>query len=110
MLSEFQKLLVLKFQPRILMDKADPFPVRLIGCTVFSEPGMSRSFRNLRLAQGNSGNTDPCSAGGKKILQDVGGNFCGNEEIAAVFTHANVSDGFPSDSGTHQRPQKIPVA
>lgn len=61
MLSEFQKQLVLKFQPRILMDKADPFPVRLIGCTVFSEPGMSPSFRNLLL--------DPQALGAKWIVE-----------------------------------------
>lgn len=61
MLNDFQKQLVLKYQPKILMDKADPFPVRLLGCTVFSEPGMSPSFRNLRL--------DPQALGAKWIVE-----------------------------------------
>lgn len=61
MLNESHRQLVLKYQPRILMDQADPFPVRLIGCTVFSEPGMSPSFRNLRL--------DPQAVGAKWIVE-----------------------------------------
>ena len=61
MLSGYQKELVLRYQPRILMDRADPFPVRLLGCTVFSEPGMSNSFRDLRL--------DPAALGAKYIIE-----------------------------------------
>ena len=61
MLSGYHKELVLRYQPRILMDRADPFPVRLLGCTVFSEPGMSNSFRDLRL--------DPAALGAKYVIE-----------------------------------------
>ena len=39
-----QKSLFLRYCPRILKDKADPFPVRYIGCTAFTAPGRSASF------------------------------------------------------------------
>lgn len=61
MLNDLHKRLVLEYQPRILMDRADPFPVRLLGCTVFSEPGMSNSFRDLRL--------DPAALGAKYVIE-----------------------------------------
>ena len=61
MLSEKERELILAYQPRILMDRLDPFPVRLIGCTVFSEPGPSNSFARLHL--------DPAALGAKYIIE-----------------------------------------
>ena len=61
MFSEKGRELILRYQPRILMDRLDPFPVRLIGCTVFPEPGMSPSFSRLQL--------DPKALGAKYIIE-----------------------------------------
>jgi hypothetical protein len=60
MCSEERELIV-RYQPRILMDRADPFPVRFLGCTVFSEPGVSPSFRGLLL--------DPKALGARYIIE-----------------------------------------
>ncbi len=43
-MTEAKKALFLRYCPRILRDKADPFPVRYIGCTAFSTPQRSDSF------------------------------------------------------------------
>lgn len=39
-----EKSLFLRHCPRIYKDKADPFPIRYIGCTAFTEPRRSDSF------------------------------------------------------------------
>lgn len=39
-----QKSLFLRHCPHIYKDKADPFPIRYIGCTAFTEPRRSDSF------------------------------------------------------------------
>jgi len=39
-----EKALFIRYCPRIYMDRADPFPVRYIGCTVFTQPQRSESF------------------------------------------------------------------
>ena len=49
------------------------------------------------------------SAGGQKILQDIGGDFRGDEEITSTGSHADVANGFPRDTGAHQRTEKIPM-
>lgn len=43
-MTEEQKALFLRYCPHIFKDKADPFPVRYIGCTAFSAPRRSASF------------------------------------------------------------------
>ena len=43
-MTQAQKMLFLRYCPHIYKDKADPFPVRYIGCTVFSTPQRSASF------------------------------------------------------------------
>lgn len=43
-MTEAQKALFLRYCPRIYKDKAEPFPVRYIGCTAFSTPQRSASF------------------------------------------------------------------
>lgn len=44
MMDAAAKDLFLRYCPRIFKDKMDPFPVRLIGCTAFTEPQRSESF------------------------------------------------------------------
>lgn len=39
-----EKALFLRYCPRIYMDRADPFPIRYIGCTAFVQPRRSASF------------------------------------------------------------------
>lgn len=41
--------MILKYQPHIYMDKQEPFPIRFIGCTVFTEPGESESWIGLKI-------------------------------------------------------------
>lgn len=43
-MTQAQRMLFLRYCPRIYKDKADPFPVRYIGCTAFSAPRQSASF------------------------------------------------------------------
>lgn len=43
-MTEAQKALFLRYCPHIMKDKADPFPVRYIGCTAFAAPQRSASF------------------------------------------------------------------
>jgi hypothetical protein len=56
-----QKALILKYQPYIYRDKRDPFPVRFIGCTVFTEKRRSDSFPKWIV--------DPAEAGAKMIME-----------------------------------------
>lgn len=43
-MTEEQKALFLRYCPHIFKDKAEPFPIRYIGCTAFTEPRQSASF------------------------------------------------------------------
>ena len=43
-MTQAQKALFLRYCPRIYKDKAEPFPVRYIGCTAFTAPQKSASF------------------------------------------------------------------
>lgn len=43
-MEKTQKALFLRYCPHILKDKADPFPIRYLGCTAFSAPCRSVSF------------------------------------------------------------------
>lgn len=49
MMDQKERELVLKYQPHIYKDKAEPFPVRYVGCSIFSEEGMSESFPELKI-------------------------------------------------------------
>lgn len=48
-MQNHQKELVLRYQPHIYADKKEPFPIRYIGCSVFTEPGESPSWRGLNI-------------------------------------------------------------
>ena len=52
----------------------------------------------------------PGASGGKKILDHIGRDLRGDEEIAAALTHADIAHGFPGDAAAHQGAEKIPVA
>lgn len=55
MLNKEHRALALRHQPYIFADVNDPFPIRLIGCTVFTGPGRSGSFKNLLMDPGGVG-------------------------------------------------------
>lgn len=55
------KALFLKYLPRIYKDRAEPFPVRYIGCTLFTQPRRSGSFPKWKV--------DPAAEGAEKILE-----------------------------------------
>lgn len=43
-MTQAQKALFLRYCPHICQDRAEPFPIRYIGCTAFSQPRSSASF------------------------------------------------------------------
>lgn len=43
-MDDVQKELVLRYSPHIYRDQNDPFPVRYVGCTVFTQAARSVSF------------------------------------------------------------------
>ncbi len=43
-MDSYQKELFLRYSPHIYQDKRDPFPIRYIGCTLFTEKAPSNSF------------------------------------------------------------------
>lgn len=43
-MTEAQKGLFLRYCPRIFRDQAEPFPIRYLGCTAFTQPQRSASF------------------------------------------------------------------
>lgn len=49
MLNDRTRALALRYLPRFLMDRIDPFPLLHVGCTVFEAPAPSRSFPGLIL-------------------------------------------------------------
>lgn len=56
-----QKALFIRYCPYIYKDQADPFPVRYIGCSVFSQPERSASFPKWLV--------DPQAEGAAMILE-----------------------------------------
>ena len=56
-----QKALFFRYCPKIYMDKADPFPVRNIGCTAFTQPQRSCTFPKWYI--------DPQAEGAAMILE-----------------------------------------
>lgn len=60
-MDEKQRQMVLRYAPYIYKDKKEPFPIRLIGCTVFTEKRRSESFPKWA--------PDPGSAGAEAIIE-----------------------------------------
>lgn len=58
---EFDKELILKYKPVILMDEKDPFPVKAVGCSIFKEPEYTLSFRNWKI--------DPAEYGAAFVIE-----------------------------------------
>ena len=66
-------------------------------------------LRNFGFRQGNLGQMNFGPSGRGEVLQNIGGNFLGHKEVIVFFTHTDIADSFPSDTGTHQRAEKVPV-
>lgn len=60
-MEERQKELILRYQPHIYRDCKDPFPIRYVGCTVFTEKQRSESFPKWVV--------DPAAAGAQAIIE-----------------------------------------
>ena len=58
---ESQQTLVLHYQPHIYLDWLDPFPIRWIGYTIFTQKGLSPSWPGLAL--------DPQASGAAAIIK-----------------------------------------
>lgn len=100
--------LVLRYQPHIYKDKNEPFPIRYIGCTVFTEPGLSQSFRNLAL--------DPASIGAAVIIEyaiyydyDIQHLYDLEHVWVAVDTDGSVCDCWFSFHGMRLRAAGLPT-
>lgn len=55
------RAMALRFKPVLYQDKKEPFPVRFIGCTVFTEKRRSESFPKWVV--------DPAAAGAQSIIE-----------------------------------------
>ena len=55
------KTMALRFRPILYQDKREPFPIRFIGCTVFTERRRSESFPKWVV--------DPAAAGAQAIIE-----------------------------------------
>lgn len=53
--------LILRYQPYIYKDRAEPFPIRLIGCSVFTRRERSRSFPKWEI--------DPAALGAAAVIE-----------------------------------------
>lgn len=60
-MEKMQTELFLRYQPHIYRDKAEPFPIRYIGCTVFAEARRSDSFPKWVV--------DPAAEGAEIIIE-----------------------------------------
>lgn len=60
-MTNAQQALVLDYQPHIYLDRLEPFPIRWIGYTVFTQKGLSSSWPGLSL--------DPQASGAAAIIE-----------------------------------------
>ena len=58
--SRFREL-ILRYQPYIYKDRLDPFPIRFVGCTVFTQKSRSASFPKWEV--------DPVKEGADQIIE-----------------------------------------
>lgn len=56
-----QKEMILRYQPYIYKDRKEPFPIRFIGCTIFTEKMQSKSFPKWLI--------DPAQEGAQAIIE-----------------------------------------
>lgn len=54
-MDERQKEMILRYRPYIYRDRGEPFPIRYIGCTVFTQRERSRSFPKWEIDPGAVG-------------------------------------------------------
>ena len=60
-MDDQQRELVLRYQPYIYRDRKEPFPIRFVGCTIFTEKARSESFPKWVV--------DPAAAGAQAIIE-----------------------------------------
>lgn len=60
-MDDRQREMVLRYQPYIYRDRKDPFPIRFVGCTIFTEKMRSESFPKWVV--------DPAAAGAQAIIE-----------------------------------------
>lgn len=94
--------LIFRYQPYIYRDRLDPFPIRYVGCTVFSERMRSESFPNWIV--------DPVAAGAKAIIEyaiyydyDIQHMYDLEHIWVAVDADGNVADCWCSFHGMRLR-------
>lgn len=97
-----QRELVLRCQPYIYRDRNDPFPIRLVGCTIFTEKARSESFPKWVV--------DPASAGAQAIIEyaiyydyDIQHMYDLEHIWVAVDADGNVADCWCSFHGMRLR-------
>ena len=100
--------LVLRYQPRIYKDKKEPFPIRYMGCTVFTKPGRSESFWDMEL--------DPAAIGAVAIIEyaiyydyDIQHLYDLEHVWVAINAEGNVSDCWFSFHGMRLRAAGLPI-
>lgn len=60
-MDEQQREMILRYQPYIYRDCKDPFPIRFVGCTIFTEKVRSESFPKWVV--------DPAAVGAQAIIE-----------------------------------------
>lgn len=106
-MHSWHKKLFLDYQPFLYHDQAEPFPIRRIGCTLFSEPGYSASFPHLFL--------DPGAVDAKHILEyaiyydyDIQHLYDLEHIWVAVGADGRVTDCWSSFHGMRLRASGVP--
>ena len=96
------KELILRYQPYIYKDKLEPFPIRFIGCTIFTEKMRSASFPKWVV--------DPVKEGADRIIEyavyydyDIQHMYDLEHAWVAVDTVGNVIDCWCSFHGMRLR-------
>ena len=96
------KTMALRFRPVLYRDKREPFPVRFIGCTVFTERQRSESFPKWVV--------DPAGAGAQAIIEyavyydyDIQHLYDLEHIWAAVDGEGNLTDCWSSFHGMRLR-------
>jgi hypothetical protein len=60
-MDDRQREMILRYQPYIFRDRKDPFPIRFVGCTIFTEKVRSESFPKWVV--------DPAAVGAEAIIE-----------------------------------------
>lgn len=101
-MDDRQRDMVLRYQPYIYKDRKEPFPIRFIGCTIFTEKMRSASFPKWVV--------DPAAAGAQAIIEyavyydyDIQHMYDLEHIWVAVDVDGNVADCWCSFHGMRLR-------